>query len=113
MLKTMFLIAQLYTRNEPLDSNVNLQALAASCNGYVGADLEVLCREANRFAKKRNSDANEDAGVFSVTTEDLMHARSEVNRSITRGVTVEIPELKWEDIGGLKAVKVCKFSCLS
>ncbi|KAL6285657.1 hypothetical protein ACE6H2_010047 [Prunus campanulata] len=100
-----FQILKLYTRNLPLDSNVNLQALAACCNGYVGADLEDLCREANDFAEKRNSDANEDAGVFSVTTEDFMHARSEVKRSITRGVTVEIPELKWEDIGGLKAVK--------
>ncbi|CAB4272548.1 unnamed protein product [Prunus armeniaca] len=100
-----FQILKLYTRKLPLDSNINLQALAASSNGYVGADLEDLCRESTRFAKKRSSDANEDAGVFSVTTEDFMNVRSEGNRSITRGVTVEIPELKWEDIGGLKDVK--------
>lgn len=42
----MFMIMQLYTRKLPLNSNVNLQALAASCNGFVGSDLDALCCEA-------------------------------------------------------------------
>jgi SpoVK/Ycf46/Vps4 family AAA+-type ATPase len=97
---------QLYTKKVPLDPNVDLRAIAASCNGYVGTDLEALCREATMFAV-RSSDANENAAVLSLTMEDWKHARSIVGPSITRGVTVEIPKVTWEDIGGLKDLKVC------
>lgn len=100
---------QLYTRKVPLDPNVDLQGIAASCNGFVGADLEALCREAAMSAIKRHSDANKDAGAFSLTIEDWKHARSVVSPSITRGVTVEVPKVTWEDIGGLNDLKVCKF----
>ncbi|KAM3706984.1 hypothetical protein ACJW31_03G191200 [Castanea mollissima] len=98
-------ILKLYTKKVPLDPNVDLRTIAASCNGYVGADLEALCREATIIAVKRSSDANEDAGVLSLTIEDWEHARSIVGPSITRGVTVEIPKVTWEDIGGLKDLK--------
>ncbi|KAL0003667.1 hypothetical protein SO802_011228 [Lithocarpus litseifolius] len=98
-------ILKLYTKKVPLDPNVDLRTIAASCNGYVGADLEALCREATIIAVKRSSDANEDAGVLSLTIEDWEHARSIVGPSITRGVAVEIPKLTWEDIGGLKDLK--------
>ncbi|XP_030956888.1 cell division control protein 48 homolog B-like [Quercus lobata] len=98
-------ILKLYTKKVPLDPNVDLRTLAASCNGYVGADLEALCREATIFAVKRSSDANEDASVLSLTIEDWEHAKTIVGPSITRGVTVEIPKVTWEDIGGLKDLK--------
>lgn len=91
-----------------MDANVDLQAIATSCNGYVGADLEALCREATMSAVKRSSDANEFAGMLSITMEDWRHARSLVGPSITRGVTVEIPKVTWEDIGGQRDLKVCK-----
>ena len=66
---TLFVLInfQLYTKRVPLDPNVDLRTIAASCNGYVGADLEALCREATIFAVKRSSDANEDASVLSLT----------------------------------------------
>ncbi|XP_044491028.1 cell division control protein 48 homolog B isoform X2 [Mangifera indica] len=98
-------ILKLYTKKIPLDSNVNLQAIAASCTGYVGADLEALCREATMSALKRSADENECATVLSVKMEDWQHARSVVGPSITRGVTVEIPKVSWEDIGGLSNLK--------
>ena len=104
------LTVQLYTKKLPLAPNVDLQAIAASCNGYVGADLEALCREAAMCALK-SSEVNENAGVFCVTMEDWKHARSVVGPSITRGVTVEVPKVCWEDIGGLKDLKVCKHTC--
>ena len=103
----MLINFQLYTKKVPLDPNVDLRTIAASCNGYVGADLEALCHEATIFVVKRSSDANEDASVLSLTIEDWEHARSIVGPSITRGVTVEIPKVTWEDIGGLKDLKVC------
>ena len=100
------IVVQLYTKKIPLDPGSDLRAIAASCNGYVGADLEALCREATMAAIKRSSEGNEGAGAFTVTMEDWKQARSVVGPSITRGVTVEIPKVTWEDIGGLRDLKV-------
>lgn len=99
---------QLYTKKIPLDPNVDLETIAASCNGYVGADLEALCREATMFAVKRSSDGEGNTSSFCLMIEDWTNARSIVGPSITRGVTVEIPKVTWEDIGGLNELKVCK-----
>ncbi|KAF5752040.1 cell division control protein 48 B-like [Tripterygium wilfordii] len=98
-------ILKLYTRKVPMDPNVNLQAIASSCNGYVGADLEALCREAAMSAARRASDGNENAGVLSLSMGDWKHARCVVGPSITRGLIVEIPKVSWEDIGGLRDLK--------
>lgn len=97
---------QLYTKKLPLDPNVDLQAIAASCNGYVGADLEALCREATMSSARRSSASNQEDGSWNVTMDDWKHARSVVGPSITRGVVVEVPKVSWEDIGGLKGIKV-------
>lgn len=85
---------------------MNLDGIAASCNGYVGADLEALCREAAMSALKRSSNVHQDANKFSITMDDWKQAKSVVGPSITRGVTVEIPKVSWDDIGGLNDVKV-------
>ncbi|KAL5570904.1 hypothetical protein UlMin_020501 [Ulmus minor] len=78
-----FQIIKLYTKKIPMDSSADLQVVAASCNGFFGADLEALCRKASISAIKHSSDLNEDAGV-----------------------TVEIPKVTWEDIGGLRDLKL-------
>ncbi|KAL2320053.1 hypothetical protein Fmac_029022 [Flemingia macrophylla] len=100
-----FQILKVYTKTIPLDTSLDLKSIAALCNGYVGADLEALCREATMFAIKRSSNTKEDAGNIGVTMDDWKNARSVVGPSITRGVTVEIPKVTWEDIGGLKELK--------
>lgn len=89
----------------PLDPSVDLQAIAASCNGYVGADLEALCREAAMHAVGKSSDENQETGIYNLTLDDWIHAKSLVGPSITRGVTVEIPKVSWDDVGGLKDLK--------
>lgn len=94
-----------------MDASVDLQAVAASCNGYVGADLEALCREATLVAHGRSSDSS-DSTAFSLTMDDWKHAKSVVGPSVTRGVTVEIPKVTWDDIGGLKCLKVCVYSII-
>ncbi|KAB5573769.1 hypothetical protein DKX38_000963 [Salix brachista] len=96
-------ILKLYTRKLHLDPNVDLHAIAASCNGYVGADLEALCREATISAL--NSWDTSEAGGVQLTMDDWKHAKSVVGPSITRGVTTEVPKVSWEDIGGLKDLK--------
>lgn len=97
-------ILRLYTRKVQLDPEVDLLAIAASCNGFVGADLEALCREAAMAALQRCSGTNEN-DILSLTTEDWKHARSIVGPSMTRGITVEVPNVTWDDIGGLKDLK--------
>ncbi|XP_076947217.1 cell division control protein 48 homolog B-like [Bidens hawaiensis] len=98
-------ILKLYTKKVPLDPSVNLEVIAALCNGYVGADLEALCREAAMCATKRCSNANDEANVCSLLMDDWKIARSIVGPSITRGVTAEIPKVSWDDIGGLHNLK--------
>ncbi|KAJ0634461.1 putative AAA+ ATPase domain, ATPase, AAA-type, core, AAA ATPase, AAA+ lid domain-containing protein [Helianthus annuus] len=97
-------ILKLYTKKVPLDPSVNLEVIAALCNGYAGADLEALCREAAMCAVKRCSNV-EEANVCSLLIDDWKIARSIVGPSITRGVTVEIPKVSWDDIGGLHNLK--------
>ncbi|CAH9123995.1 unnamed protein product [Cuscuta epithymum] len=100
-----FHILNLYTKKLPLDPSVDLQSIAASCNGYVGADLEALCREATMSAVRRSSELDQVDCSWNITVDDWRHAKSIVGPSITRGVVVEIPKVSWEDIGGLQGIK--------
>jgi len=70
-----------------------------------------LCNKAVKSAARRSLNAKKDVNDSSLTMEDWKNARSRVQPSITRGITLEIPEVTWKDIGGLKDVKVvlCKF----
>lgn len=77
-----------------------------SCNGYVGADLEALCREAAMSAVQRSNAIVENDDMWCITMDDWKLARTIVGPSITRGVTVEIPKVSWDDIGGLNDLKV-------
>lgn len=99
---------QLYSKIFQLDDNVDLQAIAASCNGYVGADLEALVREAARFAHRRLSGTvrGGDRATIIIKMEDWESARSEFRPSVTKGVTKEVAKVSWDDIGGLKNLKV-------
>ncbi|WZZ87708.1 hypothetical protein YC2023_116287 [Brassica napus] len=92
-------ILQLYTKKVSVDPTLDLQDIATSCNGFVGADLEALCREATISASKRSSDS------LILTSQDFKVAKSVVGPSITRGITVEIPKVTWDDVGGLKDLK--------
>ncbi|XBI93152.1 hypothetical protein VPH35_030062 [Triticum aestivum] len=98
-------ILKLYSKNLHLDKNVDLQIIAGWCNGYVGADLEALCREAARLAYRRLSNSSEDGKVLTLLMEDWESARSQIKASMIRGVTKEAPTVSWDDIGGLKDLK--------
>ncbi|KAL2519265.1 Cell division control protein 48B [Abeliophyllum distichum] len=100
-----FQILKLYTKKLHLNSEVDLQTVAVSCNGYVGADLLGLCRMATYSAENRSSDVNQVDALCTITMDDWKHAMSVVKPSITRGVTEKIPEVSWDDIGGLKDLK--------
>ncbi|KAG6515403.1 hypothetical protein ZIOFF_025815 [Zingiber officinale] len=107
-------ILELYSKNFQLDDNVDLQAIATSCNGYVGADLEALVREASRFAHRRLSGTipGGDGATIVIKMEDWESARSEVCPSVTKGITEEVTKVSWDDIGGLKDLK-CRKSVMA
>ena len=107
-------ILQIHTRHMPL-TKVNLDQLAEITYGYVGADLEVLGKEAAMYALRRllpeikwkeEGQLPEDIlEKLSVTQNDFEYALKLVEPSAMREVMIEVPNVKWNDIGGLEKVK--------
>ncbi len=107
-------ILQIHTRMTPLADDVDLEKLADMTKGYTGADLAALVREAAMHALRRylpEIDIEQEripAEVLEkmvVTMEDFLAAFKEITPSGLREIQIEIPEIKWEDIGGLDDVK--------
>ncbi|MBW9223048.1 CDC48 family AAA ATPase [Methanothermococcus sp. SCGC AD-155-E23] len=107
-------ILQIHTRNMPLAKDVDLEYLAEITHGFVGADLAALCKEAAMKTLRRilpDLDLEKDEipkeilDKIEVTMEDFKEALKEVEPSALREVLVEVPDVKWEDIGGLEDVK--------
>jgi transitional endoplasmic reticulum ATPase len=107
-------ILQIHTRGMPLAENVDLKKLADMTHGYSGADLAALCKEAAMRALRRilpqidleaESIPAEVLNKISVTMEDFLDAFKDIEPSAMREVAIEVPEVRWEDIGGLKEVK--------
>ncbi|MEX0640956.1 MAG: CDC48 family AAA ATPase [Nitrosopumilaceae archaeon] len=107
-------ILLIHTRNMPLADDVDLDKCAAVSHGYVGADLEYLCKEAamkclRRLLPDLNLDDEklppETLEKLIVNGEDYQKALREVTPSGMREVFIENPDVKWEDVGGLVEVK--------
>ncbi|MHA1916931.1 MAG: CDC48 family AAA ATPase [Candidatus Ranarchaeia archaeon] len=109
----------IHTRGMPLNQEdgkekVDLTKIAAITYGFVGADIEALCREAAMKALRRHLPSIDLDEVqispdflekLEVNMSDFQTALREVQPSAMREVLVEIPNTKWEDIGGLDIVK--------
>jgi len=108
-------ILQIHTRGMPLTEKVDLEKLADITYGYSGADLGALAKEAAMRAlrnvmpeiKKLKEEelTKELLDKLEVTETDFEEAMRRVEPSAMREVLVEIPKVKWDDIGGLKEVK--------
>jgi transitional endoplasmic reticulum ATPase len=107
-------ILQIHARNMPLDTDVDQDKIASVTHGFVGADLEYLCKEAAMKCLRRLlPELNlEDEKVPPETLEKLVinmndfdYATREITPSAMREVYVEPPDVKWEEIGGLDNVK--------
>ena len=111
-------ILQIHTRNMPLlsegDGAVVIDKIAAVSHGYVGADLEYLCKEAamkclRRLLPELNLEEEkippETLDKLIVNSEDFKKALVEVTPSGMREVFIENPDVKWEQVGGLAEVK--------
>ncbi|KAJ2638583.1 AAA+-type ATPase [Coemansia sp. RSA 1286] len=86
-------------------TNEQLQTLASSTHGFVGADLEALVREAAVLAIKESSQTGSDAASLYIEHRHLLRALSLVRPSCMREAALEIPRVRWEDIGGQHATK--------
>lgn len=108
-------VLYIHTRNMPLTENVNLDALSNITHGFVGADLEGLCKEAAMSALRRvlpELNIEEEGRLpkemlekLDVRKEDFMEAFKVVRPSAMREVLVEVPNIKWDDIGGYDDIK--------
>ena len=107
-------ILEIHTRGMPLTQDVNLNSIAKITHGFVGADLESVCREAAmRSLRSVLPEINleeskipiETLNKIKITPEDFENALKGVQPSALREVYVQRPNVKWTDIGGLQAVK--------
>src|SRR5918997_54020 len=107
-------VLQIHTMGMPLAQDVNLEKLADISHGFVGADLQALAREAAIRALRRvlpqidlsaESIPGETLNQIIVKMDDFMDVIKEMETSALREVFVEVPDIKWENIGGLDHVK--------
>jgi transitional endoplasmic reticulum ATPase len=107
-------ILSIHTRGMPLAADVSLEKLAELTHGFVGADLEALAREAAMSAIRRilpTLDLDqaeipyETLMSIEVTMDNFREALRDVEPSAIREVFVEVPNVSWEDVGGLETVK--------
>ncbi|XP_040002152.1 zgc:136908 [Xiphias gladius] len=107
-------ILQIHTKNMKLADDVDLERISTETHGHVGADLAALCSEAALQAIRKKmtlidlEDESIDADLLNslaVTMDDFEWALSQSNPSALRETVAEVPQVSWEDIGGLDEVK--------
>ena len=108
-------ILKIHSRGMPFTKDVNLDAIASVTHGFVGADLESLCKEAamgvlRKLLPKMKLDAEEQISKevleqLIIKHEDFMDALKVVRPSAMREVLVETPNINWSDVGGLDKVR--------
>ncbi|MBI4738572.1 AAA family ATPase [Candidatus Woesearchaeota archaeon] len=108
-------ILKIHTRNMPLAKNINLKELARITHGFVGADVSALAKEAAMIVlrrvlpelqlEKEEAIPKESLEKLRITQQDFIDALKVVRPSALREVLVELPNVHWEDIGGLEDIK--------
>jgi len=108
-------ILAVHTRNMPLEEDVDLDKIADMTHGYTGADLAALVKEAamsalRKFIREGKIDLSKPIPVeklreLKVSMNDFLEAMKHVQPTLIREVFVEVPEVRWSDIGGLEDVK--------
>lgn len=107
-------ILQIHTRGMPLAQDVDLGDMADRTYGFVGADIAAMCREAAMNALRRilpeinleeKEIPKETLDKLIVTRSDFEDVMKEVQPSALREILFEVPNVTWEDIGGLDNVK--------
>ncbi len=107
-------ILTIHTRGMPLEEKVDLEKISKITHGFVGADLEALGKEAAMRSLRRllpeidldqDKISSEVLQKIKITSEDFREALKEVRPSALREVLVQIPNVTWDDVGGLESLK--------
>ncbi|MDO5850436.1 MAG: CDC48 family AAA ATPase [Methanobacteriaceae archaeon] len=106
-------IMAIHTRGMPLCDDVDLDEISQVTHGFVGADLEALAKEAAmRVVRRVIPDLKSEGEIpeevlekLLVTKDDFKAALREIQPSALREVLVQVPDVKWDDIGGLEDAK--------
>ena len=107
-------VLRIHTKNMKLAEDVDLAKVAKETHGFVGADLAQLCTEAGLQCIREKMDIIDieddkiDAEILNamfVNNDHFVHALGTTNPSSLRETVVEVPNVSWEDIGGLEEVK--------
>ncbi|MEI6420773.1 MAG: CDC48 family AAA ATPase [Lentisphaerota bacterium] len=107
-------ILQVHTRGLPLAEDVSLEKLAAITHGYVGADLEALARESAMSALRKilpiidfemADIPYETLMSLQIGMDNFLEAMKEIEPSAIREVFVEVPDVRWDQVGGLDNIK--------
>lgn len=106
-------ILEIHTNGMPLEPDVDLDQLAHRTHGFVGADLESLAREAAMRCLRRVAAASGGAGNWTLNALDALRisaadfdaALDEIEPSAMRGSFVDVPPVRWQDIGGLAELR--------
>ncbi len=104
-------ILEIHSRGMPLAPDIDLDELAETTHGFTGADLNALCREAAMAALRRQLPATalesqpipyEALIAMVVAMADFTEALAEVEPSGLREVAVEVPNVRWDEVGGTR-----------
>lgn len=107
-------ILEIHTRGMPLAKDVDLERLAEITHGFVGADLAALCREAAMASLRELMPEIEfekeyipykKLSELTVNMDHFREALKDVEPSALREVFTEIPDVTWDDVGGLESIK--------
>ena len=107
-------ILKVHSRGMPLSEDIDFDKLADITQGFVGADIENLCKEAAIKSLRRSIPGFEfydenfninDAQPLLVEMNDFLDASKEIEPSAIREIFVEIPKVSWSDVGGLDEIK--------
>ncbi len=107
-------IFDVHTRSMPIEDEIDLDEYAEKTHGFVGADIEALCKESAMAALRRlkpELDLDEDSisaevlDSIYVTENDFKKSLRDIEPSALREVFVEVPDITWDDVGGLTDTK--------
>ena len=106
-------IFQIHTRGMPLEEDVALNRYSEITYGFAGADIMAVCREAALFSLRRilpkiNLDEPIPSDIIQelrISDKDFVQAINMVEPSAMREIMIDIPDISWEDVGGLEDIK--------
>lgn len=106
-------ILQIHTRGMPLENDIRLDYYSEITYGFVGADIMAVCREAAMYSLRRilpkiNLDEPIPPEIIQeliIKDEDFVRAINSIEPSAMREIMIEVPNVQWEDVGGLEDIK--------